>query len=111
MNITLDDVDSALAFLRDRAVEAAEARATRIYMESWVKSALAIEMKKHADQPLAAQEREARVSAPYLAALQALREAVQEDEKHRFWRAAAEAKIEVWRTIEATRRAEGRAYA
>lgn len=107
--ITTDDVERAVDWLRDNATPAAKARADRIYMEAWVKTVLAQEMKKFAGTA-AGQEREARTSAPYLAALQALRDAVQADEQHRFLREAAGAKVEAYRTFEATRRAEGKAY-
>lgn len=103
------DIERAVDWLRDNAVPAAKARAERIYMESWVKTVLAQEMQRHAALPLSAQEREARTAVPYLAALQALREAVEADERSRFMRDAASAKIEAWRTMESTRRAEGRA--
>ena len=103
------DIEKAVDWLRDNAIPAAKARAERIYMEAWVKTVLAQEMQKHNALPISAQEREARTAVPYLAALQALREAVQSDENARFLREAANAKIEAWRTMESTRRAEGRA--
>lgn len=108
--MTTDDIEKAVDYLRDHAGVAAKARAERIYLEAWVKTVLSQEMKKHADLPIAAQDREARCSVPYMAALQGLKEAVETDERERFLRAAAEAKIEYWRTMEATRRAEGKAY-
>jgi hypothetical protein len=102
-------VERCLSWLSRNAVPAAKARAERIYMEAWIKTVLAQEMRAHAELPVAAQEREARVSKPYLDALDALRAAVELDEKARYLRDAAGAKIEAWRTMESTRRAEGRA--
>lgn len=107
--ITEDEIERAVDWLAKNAIPAAKARAERIYMEAWVKTALAQEMAKHSGLPIAAQEREARCAAGYLSALQALKEAVGEDERNRFLRDAASAKIEAWRTMESTRRAEGRA--
>lgn len=108
--ISFDDVEKAVDWLRDNAVSAAKARAERIYMESYVKTVLAQESQKVQAPSAAAQERDGRTRPAYLAALQALKEAVEADEMHRFLRDAASAKIEAWRTFEATRRAEGRAY-
>lgn len=104
--ISTDDVERAVDWLRDNAAPAAKARAERIYMESWIKVVLAQEMQRHDGLPLAAQEREARVAGAYVAALDALRAAVEADEKARFLRDAASAKIEAWRTMEANKRAE-----
>jgi uncharacterized protein YchJ len=107
--ITDADIEKAIDWLSRNAVPAAKARAERLYIEAWVKTVLAQEMQKHAALPISAQEREGRTAVPYLAALQAMKEAVQADETARFLREAASAKIEAWRTMESTRRAEGRA--
>ena len=107
--ISDDDVERAVEWLTRNAEPAAKARAERLYLEAWVKVVLAQQMREHSELPVAAQDREARVSAPYLAALDALRTAVEVDEKARWLREAADAKIEAWRTMESTRRAEGRA--
>lgn len=108
--ISFDDVDRALNYLRDNAVPAAQARAENEYLEHWVKVVLAEEMQQNPQQPVSAQERDARASVRFLQALQALKEAKVSDYTHRFMREAAAAKIEAWRTQESTRRAEGKAY-
>jgi hypothetical protein len=108
--ITEEQVEAACDYLRDNAEPSAHARANRVYLEAYVKTVLAQEMKRHADLSVSAQEREGRTAEPYLASLDALRSAVFEDERQRFLREAAQAKIEAWRTLEATRRAEGKAY-
>jgi len=107
--ITDDEIEKAVAWLSRNAEPAAKARAERLYLESWVKVVLAQQMREHAELPVAAQEREARVSEPYIAALDTLRTATELDEKARYLREAAGAKIEAWRTMESTRRVEGRA--
>lgn len=103
--ISTDDVQRAVDFLRDNAEPAAKARAERMYMEAWVKTVLAQEMAKRGSQALGAQERDARCSPGYLASLQAMKESVQEDERQRYLRAAAEAKIQAWQTMSANERA------
>jgi hypothetical protein len=55
-----------------------------------------------------AQEREAYAHADYMALLDGLRVAVEQEESLRWLIVGAQAKIEVWRTIEANRRAEAK---
>jgi hypothetical protein len=79
-------------------------------MEQWIKTVLAQEQAKINASSIAAAEVGARVSEGYISALGAYRQAIFEDERRRFLRSAAEIKIEVFRTQEASRRAEERGY-
>jgi hypothetical protein len=99
------EIDRALDYLRDSATVAAQARANRAYMEEYRKVIKAQLMKEHGTSTVNAQEREAYSDPRYIAHLDALKIAVYEDEKHRFLLAAAEAKIDAWRTQQATERA------
>ena len=108
--ITEQEVDRALSYLRDGAESDAQARATRIHLEHWIKTVLAQETAKSEAKSIAAAEVGARISPEFIAALDGLRAAIYEDEKRRFLRSAAEARIEAYRTQEATRRAEGKGY-
>lgn len=110
MAISEADIDKVLAYLRKEAEADAQARAERIYMEEWRKVVKAQEQAKWGDLSNAASEVKALTSFAYQEALLALQKAVYEDERRRFMRAAAEAKLEAWRTESATRRAEGKAY-
>jgi hypothetical protein len=65
-------------------------------------------MQMHLDKPLAAQEREAYRSEEYIAHLDALKAAIQNDVFHEWKRVASEATIEAWRTQNANRRGEGK---
>ena len=103
-----DDVEKALHYLAGNARKAAQARADRIYVEEFRKVLKAQIMKERAEETLGAQERDAYSDPRYLKHLEAIRDAVRDDEYHRFMRATAEAKIEAWRSQEATRRAEGK---
>lgn len=107
--ISEQEIDRALAYLRDNAEKDAQARAERLYLEQWIKTVLAQEMGKN-EGSMAAAEAAARRSEAFIAALRGYRDAIAEDEKRRFLRGAAEAKVEAWRTEQATRRAEGKAY-
>jgi hypothetical protein len=103
--ISEQEVDRALDYLRDSADAAAKARAERIYVEEYRKTIKAQLMKEHEDKPLGAQEREAYADPRYVQHLEAIREAVFTDERHRFLLSAANAKIEAWRTQSSNERA------
>lgn len=103
-----DQIQKALDWLVANATPAAQARANRTYCEEFRKSVKADLMAQKASEPLGAQERYAYSHPEYKAHLQALRAAVEEDEKMRWLMIAAEAKIEAWRTYQANARAQGK---
>jgi len=107
--IKFDDVEKAIEYLKDNAIESARARAERIYMEEFRKSLKAMLAKQFSDLPISAQEREAYAHPNYTKHLEALQQAVFNDEYHRFMRQSAIAKIDAWRTLEANNRAIDRA--
>jgi hypothetical protein len=102
--ITDDEIDKALDFMRDNANAAAEAKANRIYLLEYRKSLKAILMKESSSESGVIQERNAYSDPRYIAHLEAIREAVFNDEKLGFLRAAAEAKVEAWRSMSANTR-------
>lgn len=102
--VTDEQVEQALDWLRDNADTAAKARADRIYIEEYRKSLKAQLMKEHPELATNAQEREAYSEGRYLKHLLALRDAVYEDERQRFLREAAAAKISAWQTLGANAR-------
>lgn len=110
MAISEADIDKVLAYLRDNAEKDAQARAERYYMEEFLKVVKAQQQAAAGDVSVAAAEVKARMSSEYIAALDAYKTAVYEDERRRFLRGAAEVKLEVFRTLEATRRAEAKGY-
>tara|TARA_S200002703_G_scaffold153846_1_gene155867 strand:+ start:897 stop:1220 length:324 start_codon:yes stop_codon:yes gene_type:complete len=99
------EVEAAVDWLRDTANEAAQKRAERLYLDEYRKVLRAQLMKQHMDLPVSAQEREALADPKYAEHLQALKIAIDEDERMRFLRVAAEAKIEAWRSMNANHRA------
>jgi hypothetical protein len=103
--ISEDEVQRALDYLRDHAGEAAQARANRVYVEEFRKVVKASIMREHQLLPRGAQEREAYSDPRYAEHLRAIRDAVQIDEKHRFLMESAKAKLDCWRTQQATERA------
>lgn len=108
--ITQEAAEKAVDWLVTNARTMAAARAQRLYMEQWIKTVKATLMQEMVGLSMAAAESSALSSPRYLEALQAYREAVEADEHNRFLVTAAEAKIEAWRSQEASRRAEGKAY-
>jgi hypothetical protein len=101
----------ALDFIRDNAAPYANAKAQRVYLENFRKSKKALLMRDaelRGHKTAAMQEREAYADPGYVEVLEALQAATEEEERLRWMIVAAEAKIEAWRTIEATKRAEAR---
>jgi len=103
------DPNKAVDFIRDKGRKFAEAKANRIYAEEYRKSLKAIIMKLSMETAVNAQEREAYSHPEYLELLKALKEAVQIEEELRWQMVAAQARVEVWRSQEASKRAEYRA--
>ena len=97
-------VESALDFLRDNAMKIAKARAERIYVEQFRKSKKAMLFEQSPEDTITGKEQWALRHPEYLSLLDGLKAAVEEDERLRFLSAAAEAKIEVWRTMSANTR-------
>lgn len=103
------DPHEAIDFIYRGGAKLAKARAERTYMEEYRKSLKAILMKKSGESSVAAQEREAYSHADYLAHLKGLQEAVEQEEGLRWAIVAAEARIDVWRSQEASNRRIDRA--
>lgn len=102
--ITEEEVERALDWLRDHADEAARAASEVIRAEEMVKSTLALVASGSTQETIAGQDREARASAAFKKAIEERVAAVYADRKYRLLYAAAEAKIEVWRTEQANNR-------
>ena len=103
--ITDKEIDRALNYLRDTVDEAAQARANRLYMEQWVKTVKAKVQTHQIGTSGAAAEAIAASSSEYLSALEAMKQAIEADERCRFLREAANIKIEAWRTQSSNERA------
>lgn len=102
--ISESDIDKAVAYLRDNAQIDAQKRAERLYLEQYLKTVLAQEQAKSQAKSIAAAEVEARKSQAFRNVLEAYKTAIEVDEAARFLRHAAETKIDVWRTQQASQR-------
>jgi hypothetical protein len=100
------DPNKAVDYIIANAGRFAKAKSERIYIEEFRKSLKAILMKQSGQSVIAAQEREAYAHDDYAALLAGLREAVETEEKLRWDLIAAQARIEIWRSQEATNRTQ-----
>lgn len=103
-----DEVEEAVEYLRRNAIKAAQSKAERIYMEEYRKTVKASIMRESLSDPLGSQESRAYSDDRYRQHLIAMRDAVKQDEYHRWMMVAAQAKIEAWRTQQANRRVESK---
>jgi L-lysine 2,3-aminomutase len=98
----------ALDFIRDNAELYAQAKANVIYMTEYRKTVKASLMNESIEKTESAKESYAYAHPTYIQHLVALRDAHKDAEKLRWLMVAAEAKIEVWRSLESSARAEGK---
>jgi hypothetical protein len=109
MSDKMIDPQAAVDYMIAKAGEYAKAKSDRIYCEEYRKSLKSMLMKDAlaaGHNAANAQEREAYASDEYIRHLKALREAVETEENLRWMLIAAEARIEVWRSQEASKRSE-----
>lgn len=98
----------ALDFMRDNAPLYAQAKAHVTYMTEYRKTLKAMLMNKCNAKTQSEKEAFAYAHPDYQAHLVAQAAAIEEAERLRWLMVAAEAKIEVWRSLESSARAEGR---
>jgi hypothetical protein len=103
------DPQKAVDFIRNNARAYAFSKAHRMYVEEYRKSLKAILMKRSKETAVNAQEREAYSHDEYREHLQAIFEAIELEETYRWKMVAAQAEIEIWRSQEASSRAEYKA--
>lgn len=102
--ISEDAVEAALDWMRNNAPKIAMARAERSYVEEFRKVLKAQIMREHPTDAIGTQEAKAYSDPRYLQHLQAIKEAVYEDEHLRFLSSAAQAKVDAWQTQSANNR-------
>lgn len=103
---------SAVEELWKHAPAHAKAKAERVYLEEFRKTKKALLMKEAGEagaKSAAAQEVEAYSHPDYIRLLEGLKAAVEAEELARWRMVSCQAAIEVWRSQEASARAEGRA--
>jgi len=106
---TEEKIRERLREIREYAEPYAAAKAEAGFLEDFKKSKLAILMKKYEAEGFVsavAQEREARADPEYIEVLRGLQVAVERAETLRWKLLTAQMGAEVWRSLEASRRAE-----
>lgn len=112
MNDKMIDPNDAIDFMIANSKKYAQAKANRIYMEEYrktMKAELCKTALSHGFEAVNAQEREAYADPNYKAHLLALKQAVEEEERMRWMMVAAQARIDVWRSMEASNRMQDKA--
>jgi hypothetical protein len=112
MSEKLIDPQAAVDFMIAKSKAYAQAEGNKTYMEELrktIKAEQMIEAESLGHKTAAMQEREAYASSKYKEHLKALQGAVEAREELRWMLIAAQARIEVWRSQEASNRAEGKA--
>lgn len=103
------DPHKAIDYIIANGAKYAKAKAGRIYLEEFRKSKKAILMAECKAEAANAREQYAYAHPEYLEVLAGIRDAVEIEEKLRWDLIAAQARVEVWRSEEASARAEGKA--
>ena len=100
------DPHKAIDFIFENAPKLAAAKSDRIFLEEFRKSKKAILMQQSGQTVVSAQERDAYAHPEYIKLLRGLQAAVEQEETIRWGLIAAQARIEVWRSQEATNRSQ-----
>jgi len=108
-----ESVERRLTELREISRQYAKSKSEAEYLDHFRKSKLAILMKEAAllgHKTSAAQEREAYAHHEYQSLLEGLKAAVEMAERARWELEISRMGLDIWRTKEATRRAEAKVY-
>ena len=103
------DPHKAVEYIIKESGNYAAAKANRTYIENYLRSAKSKLMMESTASSIAAKEMEAYATDDYVDLLQGLKEAVEVEEKLKWQLIAAQARIEIWRSQEATNRTIDRA--
>jgi hypothetical protein len=103
------DINDAVDYLYTHGRKYAEAKAHRVYLEEYRKSQKAMLMKTALSdgraKSAAVAEIEAYADSAYIEVLKGLEAAVEAEETYRWGLVSAQARIDVWRSQEASNRA------
>lgn len=109
------DINNAVDYLYTHGAKYAEAKGHRVYLEEYRKSQKAMLMKaalaEGRAKTAAAAEVEAYADPAYVEVLKGLQAAVEREEELRWGLVSAQARIDVWRSNEASNRVMDKAVA
>lgn len=98
------DPNSAVDYIIKHSQEYATAKANVVYLEQFRKTQKAICFQSSLRTTMAEKEADAYAHKDYIAVLDGLKEAVEAAEKLRWMLVAAQARIDIWRSQEASNR-------
>jgi hypothetical protein len=98
------DPNLAIDFMLKNAGAYAKAKANVVYLEQFRKTQKAICFQASLRSTMAEKEADAYANPQYIAVLDGLREAVEEAERLRWMLVAAQSRIDIWRSQEASNR-------
>lgn len=104
MSIDIEEVERALKYLAESAKGYAEAKGRRVWLEE-KRKIIKAQAFSLAEGTKDERESTAYQTGDYKQCIDDLRDAVTAEETMRAYRVAAEARIEVWRSLESSRRA------
>lgn len=99
------DPGRAVEYIMKHSAEFAKAKAERVYLENFLRSKKSILMATAKASTISGAEAEAYAHSEYIGVLEGLKEAVEAEEKLKWMLTAAQLKVEIWRSQEATNRA------
>lgn len=102
--MTAIDPQKAVDDMIRRAPQYAQAKAERVYMEEYRKTLKAMLMRESTAKSAVDREADAYANPKYIMHLNALRDAVEAEETHRWTLVAAQARVDVWRSQNAANR-------
>jgi hypothetical protein len=104
----MNEIDPLLAvnFLQLTAPRFSQAKAERTFLENYLKTIKSRLMQESDSKSLGDREAYAYAHETYVEQLRGYKQAIEEEERLKWLMTAAQAKIEVWKTLEYTKRAE-----
>lgn len=102
--ISSEQAEAANDYIRDMAEKYAQAKANRIYLEEFRKTKKALLFNQAPDGTVQSKESYAYAHDEYQQVLDGLKSAIEEEETLKWRIIAAQARIDSWRTQEATNR-------
>ena len=98
------DINEAVDYMIRHSKEYAIAKANVVYLENFRKTQKAICFQSSLRSTMAEKEADAYAHKDYIAVLVGLKEAVEDAERLRWMLVAAQARIDIWRSQEASNR-------
>jgi len=100
----MESPHKAIEYIITNSGKYAEAKANRVYIEQFLKSKRSMLMSEAVGKSVAAAEVDALAHPDYIKLLEGLKAAIEVEEKLKWMLTAAQAKVEVWRSLEASAR-------